>query len=66
MPRIFVRGGHVYHAEGMDLFADDGTPIETARELARARAEAAARWKVIVDLMLAGKRLTGGGRVISK
>ena len=55
-----IRDGHVVYDTG-DV---PDVRIETAFEQARARSAAAARWSQIVDLMLAGQRETGGGRVV--
>lgn len=65
---VFVRRGHVVYTEtdatSTNFFMTMPAQPETPREQARARQAAAARWRQIVDLMLAGQRETGGGRVI--
>lgn len=67
MPTLYVRGGHVFHLD-TDPARKDRPVTETPREQAQAFADAKARWSAIVDLMLAGKRLTGGttGKVIDE
>lgn len=61
---LYVRNGHVVY-EPVSL-ADHYASREplTPREVTLARAEAAARWAVIVELMRTGQRLTGYGKVV--
>lgn len=65
IPRvILVINGHIVYEFGAGEQVTEWPSFETPRERAAAAQSARARWVDIVDLMLAGSRETGSGRVV--